>query len=265
MELRLIGFTCEECYFDDECEGNCQGNKNIKEVGFYKCHKDQIESLIEAAEKKWRDDGGLVVCDHAKCCIDGNEKCECSKPHIYDDDMSSRLRTTQCAYECPVHNESKCIAYNPEPKEEPEEVREYVVLKKFDTISISKTKIDSEIFKDICASISGTFYLSKDFIIKESHKLYKYAPEFERLGFVSEKVYDPVVKLNDTFQRSDGKIFMVLSAGSKGTAFSSLEGSTVYFSKEMFCVGDRLSKFMEKEYLKDFKPIKIEIKIVEGD
>ena len=56
---------------------------------------------------------------------------------------------------------------------------------------------------------------------------------------------------------------MLVSSGTGKVILTGIDNNAVYVPEEIFCIGDKLSKFIGKENLKDFKPVKIKITEVE--
>lgn len=254
--------NCTNCWFAKEHFGKCELRDDVNHCNFemtseyfHYANKDQIESLIEDAEKRHRDKGGLVVCDHAEECILKNG-CECSIPHVFDENCHASPE-----YDNEICCKAKRIAYRGEPAKE-ENMQDYVVVKSYNIKTLGNSDINLQIFKDAIGKY-GEYVANIDF-----NKEIEYAKELERLNFIEKVVHDPVVIPGDTFTNCDNNfLYRIMTFGNCQYALCNLSGETHYgVTREITDWLDvTLSVFTGHNNIQKFKPVKIKItKVEEG-
>lgn len=259
--------NCLTCYFNI-ADYTCDYKDYCVDGMMHYANKHQIESLIEEAEKKHRENGRLVVCDHAEECNIKNG-CECSMPHVFDENCPAKPE-----YDSEICCKSKCIAYIGEPAKE-EEGQEYVVVRDILTSNIAKTDYNPRRFKKLVADMDEHVW---DTGIKFSreHVLYKHRHDLKAFGFIEKVVHDPVVSIGDRFKVKSGNIYQFtyccknkmwltlvhsedLHNNNIGQGYGNCNGVNEPIGFDM-C---KLSECVGKERLIYFKPVKIKITEVE--
>ncbi len=146
---------------------------------------------------------------------------------------------------------------------------EYVVIKEFSIYGLSETDIEPTIFKHIVNSHcsrsnwAANCY-SEGFNFSGWASLGKEAAELLRLGFIEEKVDDPVVKAGDSFDGPNGLYKVISDACGRFTLVdintwivhdsTLIHGLSRYKPK-----GIMLSEIVGKDRLKDFTPCDVKI------
>lgn len=247
---------CRQCYHSeahrryDVCHDNsCLKWKRTKCIPYrgskseektWPGRSDEDCSEVESSPK-WDDDGkGCNTC--------GNQRGDLQYNCALSEDCG--LHLDYCMYE--------------REKEESEDMgKEYVVLKGITLFSLSnQPDINAYIFLEIYKR-KPYIDVSEGSVLHSSGLLYKYKEELLRLGFIEEKVFDPVVKKMDKF--TDGKqVFMVCVNGDGILHLMNLDIG-MPFSLDLYGpVGNcNLSDLVGKSRLKEFKPVKVDIKVVE--
>lgn len=246
---------CNECINTNDSDLFCRrcldmrSEKEIKD--YYFADKYRIEALIEEAEKRHREKGGLVVCDSV-------DECECQHmiPHIYDDD-----HLFPCSRNCKNTETAKCIAFRGESTNE-EEAQEYVIVK---DISMESLSDNDEIDADFYLNFSRDFFdrydaencIGVDTKVIFGSFPYDYHVELERLNFIEKVVHDPVVEPGDSFVGLNG-YYQAVSCLSDTYTLVNICGHDHYAAiKTEFKM--KLSHLVGKNKIKDFKPVEIKI------
>lgn len=256
---QMIRVGCNTCYFKVGCDWGCNVREKKRTLnGKFYISTAQIESLIEEAEKKWRDAGGLVVCSERDDC---GIPCPQRGPH--------KITNYGTTYTCNKYGtiaRSKFVAYRGEDKKELEEAGEYVCIKKMSIKELARVDINPDIFKETvrCIGLLEMLHKPREAFLPEGFVM-GLNEELERLGFIEEKVQDPVVNSGDCFKdgtfmckivKTDGGRWCLieLRSGHQQTDFEIPENKDHVLLSEL--VGDTM--------LKRFKPCKIKITEVEG-
>jgi hypothetical protein len=278
------GQGCRSCAWKKECD-------DLKErSGITKCsvirtdlknsyksryaNKFQIMPLIEEAESganEWVRKNTLFVCGIDDCPKETH--CRFKKPQT--------SKNTTCSYSgvdgwvmIPYRGTpgDPCVFPTVEDcsdvEEESEDMgKEYVVVKNANYKDIVESDIDPIIFKRMARKGGGmTWDVNKgDILSNPDFWMVKmgFSDELLRLGFIEEKVCDPIVNIGDVFRRINGDYYLMCHAFN-GTynLVSMKEGFNIKPPEIVECHSTNLSDLVGKSRLSEFKPVKIEIREV---
>lgn len=259
----LVTAGCRSCYFYivKNCKGGCRSGNRLSqrnEQGYFYINKDQVESLIEEAEEGHRNKGGEVLCDRYEDSL-----CATTCPRSL---CSFDRYQKWFKFECLDEPDKECsfIAYrgeDPKPEDVLEYV-EYVVVNKYNPYILAKTDIDPGILKNLLAlsNYMGQRDVDPGKDITSNKDTIVFVKELERLGFIAEKVHDPVVKKGDKYNNNG---FRLLLFGDDKHNYCFIEMMYGGQMTDWVKVGDkdsiRLSEIVGQKNLKDFKRCKMKI------
>ena len=148
---------------------------------------------------------------------------------------------------------------------------EYAVIKTFTLRDLDATDISDQAFRHMYPFLEGSScYLKTETLTTSAEST---AKELLRLGFIEEKVVDPIVRLGDYFEYKDN-IFKATWCGKRQLTLTSM------FETEQYLSGGRLedaekancdkinytchlSEIVGKDRLSEFKPVKVTVTEVE--
>jgi len=99
-------------------------------------------------------------------------------------------------------------------------------------------------------------------VIDSEDYLYKHILALMAGGFIEEKVSDPVVHCGDTFKTCDN-VYILMHINDGFFQLNCIYDGCSYDSRMINRSGARLSAFVGKDRLKEFKPVTVEITVVE--
>lgn len=152
----------------------------------------------------------------------------------------------------------------PDKKEDNEDMgSEYVVLKDFKHFDLAITDMAPIVFKQISSEFQNLHFCKDEIIRFKGEEWDILNSELLRLGFIEEKVCDPVVLMGDKFKSDHGEIYSAMIMNKEFIQLNDINsGGTFDNTKRGQLHNSRLSNLVGKDRLKEFTPCKVEIKVV---
>lgn len=228
---------CNSCYNNEACRSG--ENYNIinkccdMKRGLY-CHLHDLEAMVEWAEDKCRESGGLIACLKKSECRHSNE---CTSPAVM-----LKVDTSKS-------------------EDKPEEVKEYVVVNVISMDSLNESElITDKDFRELFTTWHQDWFI--DNILDNKADIWCSRHCLLEAGFIAEKVHDPVVSLGETFVNENGKKYKIIDYVNEGEYLLMIELESGLQTRRGPQENDgklTLSDFTGKDIVKYYKPCKIKI------
>ncbi len=232
--LRELGLTDEAC--SEVASTYNEDKAALKEAG-----EDVLKEEIGEWEKKGYEKPLCMYCPITEHCA---IKFIHTKYH-------------NCMGDCEIAE-----SYKKDSEESGDMKKKYIAKRNFSIWTLAKTDIAGETIKTLMLNEARTVWdLSAPFECE------KCIPELLRLGFIEEKVEDPIVNPGNTFVSSDGLgLYRIMAHNGNMYTLCCIDG-TSYFGPSYEIrtfTGIKLSFFVGKDRLKEFTPCKVKI-VVEDE
>lgn len=225
---------------------------------------DEDCSEVESCPK-WDDDGQM--CDTCKI-VPEEGKCDNFTDHTcsLENDMSMYEREKTYGSDLKYNDNKQALKNAGEDvlKEESREMgTKLVALREIDCQLLGFCNdITDDAFREIY-NTSPALNIKPGDIITNKHVLWIISDELVKLGFLEENVEDPVVKSGDAFERG-GIIFIIFALGERSINLMNTRHFLPWLTPiPAYAKGCNLSDLVGKERLKEFKPVKVKIEVVE--